>query len=193
MNIKIDVPDGVCGNYKIDTFEVSKEEAKWHNLRASLGRCRPILPGVYKRLKRGGTTVMSNTPMEIQDHINFIERAHGRVLINGLGLGMALKAILEREDLVSATVVEISPEVIELVAPTYESDPRVEIINADAFKYRPPRGRHYQAVWHDIWDDICGDNVSEMDKLHRKYRSKSDWQGSWCRRECLRQNRSSAW
>jgi len=189
MNITVQVPDGVCGKYKIDTFEITQEEADWNNVRASLGRCRMISPGIYKRLKRGSDTIMSNTPAEIQDHINFINNAHGRVLINGLGIGMALKAILEKDDVVSVTVVEIAPEVIELVGSTYTVDPRVEIINASAFDYKPPQGRHYQAVWHDIWDDLCGDNVIEMNKLHRKYARRSDWQGSWGRRECLMQRR----
>ncbi|MBD3260464.1 MAG: hypothetical protein GF334_02085 [Candidatus Altiarchaeales archaeon] len=189
MRIDIEVPDGVCGDYEVKTFEISEEQAKLNNLRAAVNSStRPILPGTYKRLTRKGLTVMSNTPLEIQDHLEFMEKAHGRVLINGLGLGMALKAILEKDDLVSATVIEISSEVIKLVGPTY-TDPRVEIINVSAFDYRPPKGRHYQAVWHDIWDDICGDNIPEMNRLHRKYRGKTDWQSSWCRRECLKANR----
>ncbi len=44
-------------------------------------------PGKYRRLSNNGEVVMSNTPMEINTCMEFIERATGRVLINGLGLG----------------------------------------------------------------------------------------------------------
>jgi hypothetical protein len=31
----------------------------------------------------------------------------------------------------------------------------------------------------------------EMRSLHRRYGSRCDWQGSWCRRECERARRRS--
>jgi hypothetical protein len=31
------------------------------------------------------------------------------------------------------------------------------------------KGKRYDMVWHDIWDDICSDNLEGMAKLHRKY------------------------
>jgi hypothetical protein len=34
-------------------------------------------------------------------------------------------------------------------------------------------------VWHDIWLDLCTDNLEGMGKLHRKYGRRTDWQGSW--------------
>ena len=34
---------------------------------------------------------------------------------------------------------------------------------------------------HDIWDDICLDNLETMATLHRKYGRRCDWQGSWKR------------
>jgi hypothetical protein len=187
MKIEIDVPDGVCGEYTVESFEVSRIEADLYNIRS---RDRGIFPGTYKRLKRGGYLLMSNTPVEISDHIKFIHKATGDVLINGLGLGMALKAILDKPSVTSVTVVEISKEVISLVGPTYIKDPRVSIINDSAFDYKPPKGTRYQAVWHDIWDDICSTNLVEMERLHRKYGRRTDWQGSWCRLECLRLKRS---
>ena len=68
----------------------------------------------------------------------------------------------------------------------YIKDKRVTIINADAFEWKPPKDQRYDVVWHDIWDNICGDNLPEMTKLHRKYGKKTDWQGSWCKYECKR-------
>ena len=75
---------------------------------------------------------------------------------------------------------------IDLVGPSFSHDDRVNIICADAFEWRPPKGVRYNAVWHDIWDDICTDNLPEMTRLHRKYGRRADWQGSWCRELCKR-------
>jgi len=86
----------------------------------------------------------------------------------------------------SVTVVEKSKDVISLVAKHYLGDHRVTIVNADAYLYKPPKGVKYDAVWHDIWDNICGDNLPEMTRLHRKYGKRADWQGSWCRSLCRR-------
>jgi len=183
--IEVDVPDGESGSWKIDTVVVTREEAAIENMHmARYGRYVP--PGVYKRLKRDGNTIMSNTPDEIQDHRTMFYQAKdsgGSVLINGLGLGVALKKVLSFENVTDVTVVELSEDVISLVSPYYK-DERLTIVHASAYDYKPPKGKRYNVVWHDIWDNICSDNLPEMHKLHRKYGRRSDWQGSWCRGEC---------
>ena len=107
----------------------------------------------------------------------------GNVLVNGLGLGIYAQAVLEKPDVQKATVIEIAPEVIELVG-THLLDKygdRLEIIQADALEWRPPPRTRYDVVWHDIWDDICRDNLAAMKTLHRRYGRRCDWQGSWSR------------
>lgn len=113
------------------------------------------------------------------DHSNAVYRAKDHTLINGLGIGMVLAAILKKPEVTKVTVVEICPDLIALVGPHYAGDPRVKIINADAFTYIPPKGVRYGAVWHDIWDELCGDNIESMTKLKRKYGRRCDWQGCW--------------
>lgn len=187
MNIEINVPDGKSGEWEVSTFTVSNDDAKLFNLREMMHRsCRTIYPGTYKKLTRNNYIIMSNTPAEIRDHIHFIHLASGSVLINGLGLGVAFSAILKKDTVSNVTIIEKSKDVIDLVAPTYLQDKRVEIINEDAFEFKPPKNKKYDFVWHDIWDDICADNLSEMIKLHRKYARKTSWQDSWCRWECKR-------
>lgn len=188
MDIEINVPEGESGPWRVELFEVTEQAAAIENIRAAFGR-RHIKPGIYTRLMRGGTVVMSNTPAEIRDHLQFISIAKrgGDILINGLGLGVALSEILTSDAVKSVTVVEKSSDVIALVAPTYAADQRVTIIEADAFDWRPPKGQRYSAVWHDIWDYICADNLPEMATLHRRYGRRADWQGSWCKELCRRQ------
>ena len=185
--IPVNIPDGQSGEWRIDTFTVTEEGAKWHNLRCLMnGNYRAIIPGTYKRLSRGGYLVMTNTPAETRDHYPFIsacKRLGGDVLINGLGLGMALSEILKLSNITSVTVIEISKDVIKLVGPNFKNDKRVTIINADALEWKAPKGTKYSIVWHDIWDDICWDNLASMAKLHRKYGKRCEWQWSWCRNE----------
>lgn len=94
--------------------------------------------------------------------------------------------MLDKPAVDKVTVIEISPDVITLVGSYLKEHfgARLEIIEADAFTWQPPRGVRYGAVWHDIWDNICSDNLPEMHKLHRKYGRRTDWQGSWCRWRC---------
>ena len=87
--------------------------------------------------------------------------------------------------MLTVTVIEISQEVIDVVA-QHIADDRATFtpmrIKMDATK----KGMCWNVVWPDIWNDICADNLSEMEKLHRRYARRCDWQGSWCRVECQR-------
>lgn len=182
------VPDGISRDWTVDTFTVSEEDAKRDALRCLFNFCyaRKVPAGTYKRLRCDGVTVMSNTPAECTDHYQPIQRACGRVLINGLGLGVVLGAMLAKDCVTHVTVIEQSEDVIALVAPTFTTDGRVKIICADAYTWQPPRGIRYDVVWHDIWDTLCEDNLPEMAKLHRKYGRRCDWQGSWGKEFCKR-------
>jgi len=189
MNV-MEIPDGESGNWKISEFEVTKDDVAIHNIRAMFSPgSRTIRPGKYKKISRNGSVIMSNTDSELRDHRHFVYKANGKVLINGLGLGCVLSEVLAKDRVESVTVIEISEDVINLVAPFFESNPKVTIIHADAFEWKPPRGVRYNAVWHDIWDNICTDNLPEMTRLHRKYGRRCDYQDSWCRGLCKRYNR----
>lgn len=189
MEIQVNVPDGESGHWKVSTFKVTEQAAHLFNIRAVFSFShanRPIVAGVYKRLTQYGCTIMSNTQAEIDDHILFFKKAKkgGRILINGLGLGVSLTEILKSKNITSIMVIEKSKDVIKLVAPSFSKEVRVTIINADAFTWKPPKNFRYNVVWHDIWGTICYDNLPEMTKLKRKYGRRCDWQGCWAEKEC---------
>jgi hypothetical protein len=184
MKIEITVPDGVSGNCEVQTFIVPENDLSQQFSLLSSGRGVPA--GTYKKLIIDGECVMSNTPDEIRDFRKFVYEARGSVLINGLGLGVLLKALIEKTEITDITVIEKSADVIKLVAPTYLIDKRITIINEDAFTYSPPKNKKYDTVWHDIWNYICADNLKEMEKLHRKYGRKTKYQESWCKDLCKR-------
>ncbi len=181
---KVSLPEGARGPWIISRFTVSENDAV-----ASLFSygSRSPRPGTYTKLTRNGKLVMSDTPAEMHDHFSAVLNARGHCLINGLGIGMVLRAILRKSEVTAVTVVEISRELVELVSPYY-ADQRASFVVADAYEYQPPKGLRYGMVWHDIWDDICADNLEGMKKLHRKYGRRADWQGSWCKYQCERAN-----
>lgn len=186
---QVSIPEGQKGSWSVERFTVNPSSIE--ALRLSMSG-RSIRAGEYTALRhKGRGVVMSDTPAEMRDHYGFVRSAAGHVLINGLGIGMCLNAALLKSEVTRATVVEIDADVVDLVGPHYLQDPRVEIINASAFDYAPPKGIRYGAVWHDIWDNICADNLLEMTRLHRKYGRLTDWQGSWCKEQCQRSERES--
>jgi len=69
---------------------------------------------------------------------------------------------------------------------------RLTIIEADIFEWKPTRGKKWDCAWFDIWGNICGDNVEEMNQLKRKFAHRAKWKGYWCEYESRRANRESS-
>ncbi len=183
---KVNIPEGKSGDWEVKCFTVTEEQAKFDQMRGMFHGGRYTPAGTYTSIQRNGKIIMSDTPNEIGDHHGIIRMARGKVLINGLGIGMVLGAILEKSEVTHVTVIELSRDVISLVGNHYKQKygDKVTIICADAFTWKSPKNMRYGAVWHDIWDDICSDNLPEMAKLHRKYGKCCDWQDSWAKYQC---------
>lgn len=133
----------------------------------------------YTRLLVNGRLWMSDTPDEYRDHVGFIVAAKGRVLIHGLGLGCALKAILHRPEVEHVDVVEISEDVLSVIGPYFAQDSRVNLIHDDALTRKWPTGSYWDAVWHDIWIDKDTNNRHTMGRLNRSFARRAGWQGAW--------------
>jgi hypothetical protein len=168
---------------KIETFTVNDDQVRFFNLREHFnGFPSRLRPGTYTRLYVNSELVMSDTPDEIQAHLEPIRRATGTCLVNGLGLGVVIQGMLEKPAVERVYVVEKNPDVATYVGYHYLKKygmDRLQIIIADALTYRPPKGQHYQVVWHDIWPDICTDNLPQYTTLLRRYGRRCDWQGAW--------------
>lgn len=191
---KVDVSEGKRGLWRIERFTVDERGAQVHNMiavrdaRMTGAVPRSIVPGRYTRLWHDDEVIMSDTPAEMREHLPIVRAARGQVLINGLGLGLVVAACLEKPEVEHVTVVELAPEVIELVGPHYQAryGSRLTIVQADALTWELPEGAHYAAVWHDIWPDVSPDNLLPMRQLREKYRGRTDWQGCWCYSYCVR-------
>lgn len=176
---------GKSGDWELSQFIVSENDAKWSQVRCAINGygSRAVSAGTYWKLTLRGSIYMSNTPAEVLDHMMFIHKAKGKVLIAGLGLGMVLQALLDKGSCVKIVVVEKSEDVIKLVGPSYNY-PNVEIVHADIFDYKPTE--YFDYAWFDIWPDICADNYEDMKKLYRKFSRSVIFKDCWMRDTCKR-------
>jgi spermidine synthase len=128
---------------------------------------------------------MSDTRMEKVFSGEVVDKAHGSVLVAGLGLGMVIFPILEKKEVKMVTVVELNYDVIKLVKPRVKS-PKLRIIHSDIAVWLPPKGEKYNTIFFDIWPTICQDNLQEVAILHQAFKNRLDrsdpecWMGSWC-------------
>lgn len=135
--------------------------------------------------------MMSDFYYERETCVEAVERAHGDVLIAGLGLGMILHPVLSKPEVRSVTVIEKFQDVVDLVSHSLPADPRLSIILDDIFDWLPPEGRRYDMIWLDIWPDIEACRLAEMEQLQRRFRPYLNdsnphcWMESWHRRETL--------
>jgi hypothetical protein len=199
---KVDIPKGKSGDWEIDKFTIKKDQLAVSFRELAAGRDIP--PGDYTRLKRRGSIIMSDTPAEIYDLFP-ATGFHGKILIGGLGLGVVLNYLLRRDSYPSEfryglskppvtriDVVEISPDVIALVWDSYlklakQKGIPIHIWNEDILQFRFPTGMEWDFAWYDIWDNICGDNLESMKRLHRRFgRKVKEEQHSWNRYACER-------
>lgn len=106
-----------------------------------------------------GNEWMTLTPVDLDTCDEAIEKARGKVITFGLGLGYFTYRVSEKESVEQVTVVEKSPEVIALfkkhILPQFKNADKVRIINADAFEYAEKEmpAENYNYAFVDIWRD----------------------------------------
>ena len=106
-----------------------------------------------------GNEWMTLTPVDLDTSDFAIERARGRVVTFGLGLGYFAYMASEKDSVESVTVVEKSEKVIELfekhVLPQFAHKEKIKIVNADAFEYAEytmPK-ENFDFAFVDTWRD----------------------------------------
>lgn len=183
---KVNVPENDSSDWRIRKFTVSECESMLSMIRDGN---RYVPAGVYTKLVRGKTVVMSDTPSEIIDHLQFIHSAHGNVLVAGLGLGMVIQALLRKETVTHVTVVELSIDVINMVGDYYKNlfGDKLTIVNQSIFDYTPTEV--FDFGWFDIWDEICSDNYEQMKRLNRKFGKSIQVKEHWSMPEIKRMMR----
>lgn len=176
------LPSQSQGVAKLTKFEFNEKDDPLFNLRA----CRDhymfqMKTGKYVRLSVEGRLMMSDTPMERISNKKFIDYADGRVLIAGLGIGLIIHNILQKQSITEIVIIEKYQDVIDLVSPHF-TDTRIKIICADIFEWKPPKGEKFDTIYFDIWPEITIDNLNEIKTLHNRfkfYKTKGAYMDSW--------------
>lgn len=175
------LPVGEQGVARIDHFIIGPVEM----LKSMTDFFEEFLPtGRYARLRVNGQLMMTDTPMEKRTNLEVVERARGRVLIAGLGLGMILRSILKKPEVAHVTVIEKYEDVVGLVLPSLTGySTRLDVIVDDVFKWKRPRSLpRFETIYFDIWPDSDVSLLPQMNQLHRRYRpmlSEGGWMDSW--------------
>ena len=181
------VPEGQAGPWRVVRSFITPRQAAENQRQAEAfgGPVRYSPAGFYTALVRDGDVWMADTPDEMLDHLECFEQAKargGRVLIHGLGLGLIARAVLSLENVTHVDVVEVDYDVIKLVRPAFINhvqNGRMSIRHGDCFSNRWLPEDRWTVVWHDIWQGMVEENLPEMDRLHRLFADRCDWQGSW--------------
>lgn len=200
---ELDVKDFICDPYYKNIVIPERKIGKWELKRERLGAgeafvCRDFLVTDDGRLipqlgffaeafdfpavLEGGREWMTLMPNETVTTKPAIASARGKVLTYGLGLGYFAYMASEKEDVSSVTVVELSPDVIELfksfILPQFPHKEKIRIVCADAFEYaeKTAPAEKYDFIFADFWHD-AGDGRDLMLKMkeYEKYSPESEY------------------
>ncbi len=126
-------------------------------------------PTVYEN----GREWMAIKPNEIETMKEPVEKAKGRVLVYGLGLGYFAYMVSQKENVESVCIVERDQGVINLfkkhILPQFPSKAKITVVKMDAFEYAEKEMKKggYSYVFTDLWHDVS-DGVDLYVKM-KKY------------------------
>ena len=98
----------------------------------------------------GCGVMASDKPDEIYIQYIAFHKMHGRVLVGGLGLGMAANMLASMPEVSSVTVIEKEPDIIALVHDNL--DARVTVVQADVFEFANAlKPEQFDSAYYDTW------------------------------------------
>ena len=112
----------------------------------------------FPAVLENGREWMTLQPNEMVTTWPAIKAAKGRVLTYGLGLGYFAFHAAEKAEVESVTVVDLSPDVIDLfrthILPQFPHKEKITLIQSDAFAFADTRMEgNFDFVFGDIWHD----------------------------------------
>ncbi len=186
------LPEQQIENWRIIHKTIDKATANRAATRmmVSNGARGGLRPGdTYAIVYENDSVWMSDTPDERRDHSWAIYQAKGHCLVGGLGLGMVALAMALKSDVKSVDVVEINPQVVQLIEPHLQQAltaagcaGKLRVITANLLDWKPPKGRQWDTIWFDIWPDLCTDDLAMHATLNRRYARRTKpggYRGCW--------------
>jgi hypothetical protein len=94
-------------------------------------------PNGYAEQRLNGEMIMHNGPQDIglRGELEFLDDAHGRVLIGGLGFGLSPLLIAMKPNVTEVVVVELYKDVIDSFLAQKYHNPKITIVQGDIFTY----------------------------------------------------------
>ena len=127
----------------------------------------------YPTVFEDGREWMAIKPNEIETMKEPLEKAHGNVLIYGLGIGYFTYMVSEKVNVSKVTVVERDENAISLfesyILPQFPNKDKITVIKSDAFEYAKNEMKKggFDYIFTDLWHDIS-DGVDLYVKM-KKY------------------------
>ena len=75
----------------------------------------------------------------------------GRVLTTGLGLGLVIYDLIKNDDVTEIVVVEISPEVVQLISPHLPKSDKLKIVVDDFYHFIDIDNTQWDTIITDLW------------------------------------------
>jgi hypothetical protein len=114
-----------------------------------------------------GDKWMSTHPVEVFSHIYAADKAHGDILIGGLGLGLISNMITTNDRYKSITCVEIEKDLVDLLESFF---PEVEFVVDDISHYFDTCKKKFDFIYLDTW---CGTGEMEFNNTVAPLRKKA--------------------
>ena len=154
----VDIPKGKSGKFGI-THRLYREGDEFTvvSLRTAImtgqkpTRTIATQDGVIHELREKGNVWMTDAPCESYQHMRFVPKLFGNVLVGGLGLGLICKMIARSKDVSKVVVVEKSKNVIDLVWKYSKFDKRFSVVNDDLFEFLKNGCGKFDCAYYDIW------------------------------------------
>ncbi len=128
-----------------------------------------LFPTVFEN----GREWMAIKPNEIETMKLPVEKARGRVLVYGLGMGYFAYMVSQKESVESVCIVERDQSVINLfekhILPQFPEKRKITVVKSDAFEYAKGEMKKgcFDYVFTDLWHDVS-DGVDSYIKM-KKY------------------------
>ena len=129
---------------------------------------------------KGDKGWMSDSPQEVEQHTRQLKKARGRVLVGGLGIGLAVAILARNRKVREIVVVEKSSDVIRMVAPhawnfvgSRSRGVSLAVLNTCLFEYLkmnhlPSFDFAFLDIWIPTGQTVLADTVLPLRKLAKR-------------------------
>jgi len=170
------------------------------SMRTSFHTGQPMLqirlsePLQIHKLMHDGDLITSDIPQEVYSQFLAFKKARGRVLVGGLGIGMAAAMIADMPKVEEVTVVEFAPEVIEMMHDQLpKTKTSIKIVEADLFSYLkncPDFDFAYFDIWSPTGEGAWNDYIVPLRRAVRRHHGAKSVE-CWAENEMQGQVRAS--